>query len=245
MRIDVLTLFPEMFTSFDSSIIKRAVEANEVDIHIHDYREFSPKKSRRVDNYSYGGGAGMIIEVEPIVKCLRSIPGYVASRKIITNPIGKTYNQEYAKELAKEEHLIIVCGHYEGIDDRINDYVDEAISIGDYILTGGEIAAMAIVDSVTRLKPNVLGNELSIEIESFDDNLLEYPQYTRPVEFEGKVVPDILVSGNHENIRKFRRFKSLERTYIHRPDLLEKASLTKEDLKFLELIKSGEDLWKK
>lgn len=242
MRIDVLTLFPEMFASFDSSIIKRAVESNEVEIYIHDYREFSPKKSRRVDDYSYGGGAGMIIEVEPIVKCLRSIPGYDASRKIITNPIGKTYNQEYAKELAKEDHIIIVCGHYEGIDDRINDYVDEAISIGDYILTGGEIAAMAIVDSVTRLKPNVLGNDASIEIESFDDNLLEYPQYTRPVEFEGKVVPEVLISGNHENIRKYRRFKSLERTYMNRPDLLEKASLTKEDLKFLELIKNGKEL---
>ena len=156
MRIDVLTLFPEMFSSFDTSIIKRAVDAKEVEIYIHDYREFSKKKSKRVDDYSYGGGAGMIIEVEPIVNCLRNIPNFEKARKIITNPVGKKYDQAYAKELVKEEHLIIVCGHYEGIDDRINNFVDEAISIGDFILTGGEIAAMAIVDSVTRLIPNVL-----------------------------------------------------------------------------------------
>lgn len=242
MRIDILTLFPEMFSSFDTSIIKRAIDANEVEIFIHDYRQFSPKKNKRVDDYSYGGGAGMIIEVEPIVNCLRSIPDFEKSRKIITSPVGKTYNQEYARELVKEDHIIIVCGHYEGIDDRISNYVNEAISIGDFILTGGEIAAMAIVDSVTRLIPNVLGNESSIEIESFDDNLLEYPQYTRPVDFEGFIVPEVLISGNHENIRKYRRFKSLQRTFKLRPDLLKDANLTKEDIKFLELIKSGEEI---
>ena len=244
MRIDILTLFPDMFATFDASIIKRAVEAGDVEINIHDYREYSPKKNKRVDDYSYGGGAGMIIEVEPIVNCLRNIPGFSNAKKLITNPVGKTYNQEYANELSKLDHIIIVCGHYEGIDDRINNYVDEAVSIGDYILTGGEIAAMTIVDSVVRLLPNVLGNVESIDIESFDDNLLEYPQYTRPVEYEGHVVPEVLISGNHENIRKYRRFKSLERTYNKRPDLLEKANLTKEDMKFLELIKNGEELWK-
>ena len=242
MRIDILTLFPEMFSTFDASIIKRAVDCGDVEIHIHDYREYSSKKNKRVDDYSYGGGAGMIIEVEPIVNCLRSLPNFENTKKLITNPIGKTFNQEYANELAKEDHIIIVCGHYEGIDDRINDYVDETVSIGDYILTGGEIAAMAIVDSVVRLLPNVLGNEESIDIESFDNYLLEYPQYTRPVEFEDKVVPEVLLSGNHENIRKYRRFKSLERTYKHRPDLLEKATLSKEDIKFLEMIKNGEQL---
>lgn len=242
MRIDILTLFPEMFSTFDTSIIKRAIDGGDVEIHIHDYREYSPKKNKRVDDYSYGGGAGMVIEVEPIVNCLRSIPNYEVSKKIITNPVGKTYNQAYARELANEDHLIIVCGHYEGIDDRINNYVDEAISIGDYILTGGEIAAMAIVDSVVRLLPNVLGNSSSIEVESFDDNLLEYPQYTRPEVFEGLEVPSVLLSGNHENIRKYRRFKALERTHKFRPDLLEKSSLTKEDLKFLEMIKNGEEL---
>ena len=242
MRIDILTLFPDAFSNFDTSIIKRAINTKEVEINIHDYREFSPKKNKRVDDYSYGGGAGMIIEVEPIVNCLRSIPNYEASRKIITSPIGKPYNQKYAKELVKEDHIIIVCGHYEGIDDRINHYVDEAISIGDYILTGGEIAAMAIVDSVIRLIPNVLGNESSIEVESFDDNLLEYPQYTRPEIFEDKLVPEVLLSGNHENIRKYRRFKSLERTYKFRPDLLKDAKLNEEDKRFLELIKNGEEL---
>lgn len=246
MRIDILTLFPEMFAPFDTSIIKRAIDNGDVEIYIHDYREFSKKKSKSVDDYSYGGGAGMLIEVEPIVNCLRSIPNFDKARKLITNPIGRTYNQEYAKELADLSHIIIVCGHYEGIDDRINNYIDEAVSLGDFILTGGEIAAMAIVDSVVRLIPNVLGNNLSAEIESFDNNLLEYPQYTRPEEFEGYKVPSILLSGNHENIRKYRRFESLKRTYQLRPDLLEKASLTKEDLKFLELIKQGKelDLWK-
>lgn len=242
MRIEILTLFPQMFSVFDESIIKRAIENEEVEIKIHDYRNFSAKKSKRVDDYSYGGGAGMIIEVEPIVKCLRSIKSFETARKIITNPAGKTYNQAYARELAREDCLIIVCGHYEGIDDRINEYVDEAISIGDYILTGGEIAAMAIVDSIVRLLPNVLGNEESIEIESFDNYLLEYPQYTRPETFEDKRVPEVLLSGNHENIRKYRRFKSLERTYKLRPDLLKRAILTDEDRELLELIRSGEKL---
>lgn len=242
MRIDILTLFPEMFTPLNTSIIKRAIDNGDVEIHIHDYRNFSTKKSKSVDDYSYGGGAGMIIEVAPIVGCLRSIPNYQNARKLITNPIGRTFTQEYAKELAKEEHFIIVCGHYEGIDDRINYYVDEAVSLGDFILTGGEIASMAIIDAVVRLVPNVLGNKLSIEEESFDNNLLEYPQYTRPEKFEGLEVPSVLLSGNHENIRKYRRFESLKRTYQYRPDLLNKAQLTEEDYKFLELIKQGKEL---
>ena len=242
MIIDVLTLFPEMFSVLNSSIIKRAVDKETTLIRIHDFREFSKKKSRRVDDYSYGGGAGMIIEVEPVVNCLRSITDYESAKKIITTPIGKTYNQAKAKQLSKEDHIIIICGHYEGIDDRINEYVDEEISIGDYILTGGEIPALVIIDSVVRLLPNVLGNQESINIESFDEMLLEFPQYTRPEIFEHKSVPKVLISGDHEKVRKFRRFKSLERTYHIRPDLLNNATLTKEDLKFIEKIKNGEDL---
>lgn len=243
MRIDVLTLFPEAIEGVvNSSILKRAIEKGTIKINIHDYREYSSKKNKRVDDYSYGGGAGMIIEVQPIVDCLRSIPNYQEAYKVITAPVGTSYNQKKARELSLKEHIIIICGHYEGIDHRIMDYIDEAISIGDYILTGGEIASLAIVDSVVRLIPNVLGNNESIDVESFDDNLLEYPQYTRPEVFEDKKVPDVLLSGNHEKIRKWRRYKSLEVTYNKRKDLLEKVELTKEDVKFLEMIKKGEEL---
>lgn len=240
MIIDILTLFPEAINGvINTSILKRALDNNIVKINVIDYRTFSNKKNKRVDDYSYGGGAGMIIEPQPIVDAIRSIDGYKSAKKIITSPIGKTFNQEKAKELSELDHIIIVCGHYEGIDERIMNYVDEAVSIGDYILTGGEIAALAICDSVTRLIPSVLGNDESIETESFDDNLLEYPQYTRPETFEGYDVPSVLLSGNHEEIRRWRRFKSIERTYKNRPDLLDEEKLTKEDKKFLEEIKKG------
>lgn len=243
MIIDILTLFPDAINGvINTSIIKRAIESNLITINVIDYREYSEKKNKRVDDYSYGGGAGMIIEPQPIVSALRDIEGYEKAHKIITSPVGRVYNQSVAKEFSKYDHLIIVCGHYEGIDERIMDYVDEAVSVGDFILTGGEIAALAILDSVSRLVPDVLGNNESIEVESFDDGLLEYPQYTRPEVFEDKKVPEVLLSGNHEAIRKWRRFKSLELTYNKRPDLLEKANLTKEDYKFLEMIREGETL---
>ncbi len=238
MIIDILTLFKDAITPYlNSSIIKRAIESGSVTINVIDYREYSTKANKRVDDYSYGGGAGMIIEATPVINCLKDIPDIENAYKIITSPIGKTYNEKKAKKLAKLDHIVIVCGHYEGIDFRINDYMDEAISIGDYILTGGEIASLAIVDSVVRLLPNVISKD-SIDVESFDDNLLEYPQYTRPVEFDGKKVPDVLISGNHENIRKWRRYKSLELTYLYRKDLLRKAKLTSEDMKMLEDIKN-------
>lgn len=243
MKIDILTLFPEMYTGIiNSSIIKRAKEKGIVEINIHDFREFSSKANKRVDDYSYGGGAGMIIEVSPVVNCLRSINGFEKAKKIITAPVGYKYDQKKAIELSKEKHIIIVCGHYEGIDSRIMNYVDEAVSIGDYILTGGEVASLAIIDSVIRLLPDALGNDESSGIESFEDNLLEYPQYTRPVNFEGYSVPNILVNGNHELIRRWRRYKSLEETYINRPDLLEKCNLSNEDKYYLEFIKSNEEL---
>lgn len=240
MIIDILTLFPEMFEGvINSSIIKRATQKEIVEINIHDYREFSTKANKRVDDYSYGGGAGMVIEALPVVNCLKSIEGFASARKLITAPIGYKYDQKKAEELSKDEHIIIICGHYEGIDHRIMNYVDEAISIGDYILTGGEIAALAIIDSVIRLLPDALGNNESSVDESFENNLLEYPQYTRPVSFDGLDVPSILVNGNHELIRRWRRYKSLETTYLNRPDLLDVDKLSNEDLYYLETIKNG------
>lgn len=243
MIIDILTLFPEIFTGIiESSIIKRAKENGFVSINIHDFREYSNKPNKRVDDYSYGGGAGMIISVQPIVDCLKQIPNYDKAKKILTTPSGIKYDQSKAFELAKEEHIIIVCGHYEGIDDRITHYIDEEISIGDYILTGGEIAALAIFDSITRLIPGVLGNEESTEVESFDEGLLEYPQYTRPQVYDNYKVPDVLISGHHENIRNFRHKMSLKKTYEKRKDLLDKLSLNKEDLEYIESLKQKKDL---
>ena len=237
MIIDILTIFPEMFEGIlQHSIVKRSIEKGIVEIHVHDFRVFSQNKHKKVDDYSYGGGAGMILSLQPIVDCLRSLPQINQAHKIITSPIGKTYTQAKAKELSMVEHLVIICGHYEGVDDRITSYVDEEISIGDYILTGGEVAAMTIVDSVVRLLKDALGNEESTREESFE-GLLEYPQYTRPEAFEGRNVPEILLSGDHEKIRQYRRFQSLKRTYTLRPDLLDKASLSKEDLEMLESIK--------
>lgn len=240
MIIDILTLFPEaIYGVINTSILKRAIDSKLLTINIIDYRTYSKRKNKRVDDYSYGGGAGMIIEPQPIVDALSSIDGYQKARKIITSPVGRVFSQKVATELSKEEHLIIVCGHYEGIDERIMNYVDEAISIGDYILTGGEIAALAICDSVARLVPGVLGNDESSKDESFDEGLLEYPQYTRPEVFDGHEVPSVLLSGNHEEIRKWRRFKALERTYQNRPDLICEEKLSNEDKKFLEEIKNG------
>lgn len=238
MKIDILTLFPEMFSGvLESSIIKRAIEANLVSINIHDYREFSLDKNKKVDDYSYGGGAGMVIRVQPIVDCLKSIEGIETAKKIVTTPKGIKYNQLKAKSLANEKHIVVVCGHYEGIDERIINYVDEEISIGDYILTGGEIAALAIIDSVVRLIPGSLGNNQSNKDESFEE-ILEYPQYTRPDNFEDLLVPDVLLSGNHELIRKYRRFESLKITFARRPDLLENLNLNEEDKQMLEKIKN-------
>lgn len=240
MKIDILTLFPEMFKGvLESSIIKRAIESELVFINILDYREFSLDKNKKVDDYSYGGGAGMVIRVQPIVDCLKSIEGIENAKKILTTPKGNNYHQVKAKDLANEKHIVIVCGHYEGIDERIVEYVDEEISIGDYILTGGEIAALVIIDSVVRLIPGTLGNEESKIDESFEE-VLEYPQYTRPDVYEGKAVPDVLISGNHENIRKYRRYESLKVTYERRPDLLIGLNLSKEDLQMLERIKNKE-----
>ena len=245
MRIDILTLFPEMFDGIcNSSIIKRAIEKGIVSVNIIDYRTYSLDKHHKVDDTIYGGGAGMLISVEPVVRCLKDIDGYNDALKVITSPTGKTFNQEKAISLSKLDHLIIICGHYEGIDARINNYIDEEISVGDYVLTGGEIASMAIIDSVIRLLPGAITDESTVD-ESFNNGLLEYDQFTKPASFDGLDVPFVLTNGNHEEIRKWRKYNSLAKTYKNRPDLIDLEKLSKEEKAMLEDIKKGKLSWHK
>lgn len=219
MKFDILTLFPEMFAPLEQSIIERAVENNRIEINLTNIRDFSKDKHKKVDDTPYGGGKGMVIRPDVVYDAYESVKDENA-KVIYMSPKGKVLNQEKVKALSKENHLIILCGHYEGIDQRVLDeIVDEEISIGDYVLTGGEIPAMVLVDSVSRYVEGVL-SEGSTSEESFSDGLLEYPQYTRPEEFRGKKVPEVLISGHHENIKKWREEKSLEITKKNRPDLL-------------------------
>lgn len=238
VRFDILTLFPEMIEGMlNQSILKRAIEKKIIEVNIINFRDFSTNKHSTVDDYAYGGGAGMLISVEPIHLAMKTIPNIDKAYKILTSPSGNVYNQNKAEKLSKLDHIVIVCGHYEGIDNRILDYIDEEISIGDYVLTGGEIPACAIIDSIARLVPGVISDE-SIIGESFTMGLLEYPQYTRPYEYDGKKVPDVLVSGHHANIKKWQRYQSLKKTYEVRPELLGNIALTNEDIKMLEEIKN-------
>ncbi len=219
MKFDVLTLFPEMFKSLDESIIGRAVEKGLIEINLINIRDFSKNKHKKVDDTPYGGGAGMVLMPDVVYDAYSSVKDENA-KVIYLSPQGKVLNQNKVKELSKENHLILLCGHYEGIDQRVLDeIVDEEISIGDYVLTGGELPAMVLIDSVSRYVEGVLSEDSTKE-ESFSNNLLEYPQYTRPEEFRGKRVPEVLLSGHHENIKKWREQKSLEITKIKRPDLL-------------------------
>lgn len=221
MQFDVLTLFPEMFSSLEQSIIGRAVENEQISINLINIRDFSTDKHKKVDDTPYGGGAGMVMMPDVVYRAYESLENSDA-KVIYMSPKGKTLNQEKVEELSKENHLIILCGHYEGIDQRVLDkIVDEEISIGDYVLTGGEIPAMVLIDSVSRYVKGVL-KEDSIKEESFSNGLLEYPQYTRPEIFQGERVPEVLLSGNHQEIDKWRKEKSLEITKKNRPDLLEK-----------------------
>ena len=232
MKITILTLFPEMFDGFKTnSIIKRAITKNIVEIKIVNIRDYTKDKYNRVDSAPVGGGAGLIMKCQPIVDCINDNKN-VDSKIIMLSPLGKTYNQQKAIELSNEKDIILLCGHYEGIDNRVNKYVDELISVGDYILTGGEIGSMVIADSVIRLLDGAIADE-STDEESFDNNLLEYPQYTEPYDFNGDKIPDILYSGNHKAIAKWRRKQSLKVTKEKRPDLFEKVELTKEDKKLL------------
>lgn len=239
MRITILTLFPEMFEGFTTnSIMKRALGKGVAEIKVVNIRDYTKDKYGRTDTPPVGGGAGLIEKCQPIVDAIRanSTPN---THKILMSPRGATYDEKLAKKYANLEELLIVCGHYEGIDERVNAYVDELVSIGDYVLTGGEIPAMAIADSVIRLLDGAITAE-SLQDESFNDNALEYPQYTEPYDFEGQTVPDILYSGNHEAIAKWRRKESLLLTKKYRPDLFEKLSLSKRDIKLLKEAETGE-----
>ncbi len=236
MKIDILSLFPEMFDGFiHSSIIKRAIEKGNVEIYIHDFRTFAKDKHHHVDDYPYGGGQGMVLMCQPLLDCLKTIRTE-DSLVILMCPTGRTFNQQMAYDLTHYQHLIIICGHYEGFDERIRDYCDMEISIGDYVLTGGELGSMVISDAIIRLLDGTI-NQASHEDDSFASGLLEYPQYTRPVEYDGKQVPEVLLSGHHENIRKWRLYQSLLKTYERRPDLLEKKNLTEEETQILAKIK--------
>ena len=231
MKFDVLTLFPEMFEPIKHSIINRAVEKNVIDINLINIRDFSKDKHNHVDDTPYGGGAGMVMQADVVYDAYNSIEGKENAKVIYLTPKGKTLNQNKVRELSKEDHLILLCGHYEGIDQRVLDeIVDEEISVGDYVLTGGELPAMVVVDSVSRYVNGVL-SEGSTNEESFSNNLLEYPQYTRPENFNGKSVPEVLTSGNHQEIAKWRFEQSLITTYKKRPDLLtEEQSKQAEEL---------------
>ena len=241
MNFHVLTLFPDMIRDgFQTSITGRAVEKGLLSLDTVNIRDFSVNKHNRVDDYPYGGGAGMVMQAEPVYLAYQSVAEKFPKKPkvLYMSPQGKVFNQRMAEELAQEEEIVFLCGHYEGIDERVlEEIVDEEVSIGDYVLTGGELPALVIMDAVSRLVGGVLHNEDSAEFDSFHDNLLEYPQYSRPEVWRDKAVPPILMSGHHANVEKWRREQSLIRTLERRPDLLENANLTKQDKKFLAKLK--------
>ena len=235
MRIKIITLFPKMFEGFVSeSIIKRAIEKNVCEIEIIDMRDYSLSKHRHVDDTPYGGGACMVLACDVVDRAIKANSSE-SSYKIMMTPQGNKYNQQKALELAKKEEIVLICGHYEGFDERIRTFVDEEISVGDYVLTGGEIPSMIVADSVIRLLGEAIKQE-SHEDDSFSNGLLEYPQYTRPLEYNGMVVPEVLVNGNHKLINRFRKKESLRKTYLRRPDLLESYEFSKEDKKLMDEI---------
>lgn len=235
MKIDILSLFPEMFAPLEHSILGKAKEKGLLDIHYHNFRDYA-EKARHVDDEPYGGGQGMLLRAQPIFDTIETIDAN-KPRVILLDPAGRTFDQSYAEELAQEDELIFICGHYEGYDERIKTLVTDEISLGDFVLTGGELAAMTIIDATVRLIPEVIGKEASHQEDSFSSGLLEYPQYTRPYDFRGMTVPDVLVSGHHENIRKWRLEQALRKTYERRPDLLETYSLSEEEEAILSKIK--------
>jgi len=243
MRIDIITLFPSMFKGpFEESIIKRAQQKGIVEIHLHNLRDFTTDRHRTVDDAPFGGGAGMVMKVEPIYRALNHIKKELKKegKVILLSPQGRKLTQELVAELKEENSLILICGRYEGVDERVREHlVDKEISIGDYVLSGGELPAMVLVDALVRLLPGAVGNERSVRENSFYRGLLDYPQYTRPAEFMGWKVPEVLRSGDHQKIEEWRRIQMLKRTLQRRADLLEKAKLTPEERKYLEEIKKG------
>ena len=235
MKIDILTLFPEMFAPLEHSIVGKAKEKGLLDIRYHNFREHA-EKARHVDDEPYGGGQGMLLRAQPIFDTIEKIDAK-KPRVILLDPAGRRFDQAFAEELAREEELIFICGHYEGYDERIKTLVTDEVSLGDFVLTGGELAAMTMVDATVRLIPEVIGKEASHQDDSFSSGLLEYPQYTRPYDFRGMTVPDVLMSGHHENIRKWRLYESLKKTYQRRPDLLENYAFSDEERAILDQIK--------
>lgn len=239
MKITILSLFPEMYDGFlSTSIIKKALDKKAVEIEIVNFREYTLDRHHHVDDTPYGGGQGMVLSCQPIVDALKTVRKE-SSQIYLMSPVGETLTQKKVRELSECEHLVLVCGHYEGFDERISNYVNGSLSIGDYVLTGGELASMVISDAVIRTLPGVIVEASHLD-ESFEQDLLEYPQYTKPPVFEGYEVPEVLLSGHHENIRKWRLKQSLQRTLAYRPDLLEKHVFTKEELKMMEEIKKND-----
>jgi tRNA (guanine37-N1)-methyltransferase len=238
MKIDVVTIFPDAFGALDLSVIGRARERGLLEVRIWDLRDFTTDRHRQVDDAPYGGGAGMVMKVEPFfaaVEAIRAQRGGPASRVILTSPQGRPLTQDLARALAGAEHLILLCGHYEGVDERVREgLAADEISIGDYVLTGGELAAMVIIEAAARFIPGVVGDAASVEADSFVEGLLDYPHYTRPPEFRGMRVPEVLLSGHHEAIRRWRRVQRLRRTLDRRPDLLKAEALGEEDQRLLE-----------
>lgn len=243
MRIDILSLFPDMFdATLGQSIVGRAQDDGFVDIKVTDFRQYTTDKHRHVDDAPFGGGAGMLLQAQPIFDAMDAIEQetkdtYPKGRVILMDPAGRRFDQDFAMELAQEEHLTFICGHYEGYDERIRQLVTDEASLGDYVLTGGELAAMVMVDATVRFVPGVLGNMSSPMGDSFSNGLLEYPQYTRPADFRGMKVPEVLTSGNHEKIREWRMRESLKRTLERRPDLLKNAKLSREQQIILKDLK--------
>ncbi len=241
MRIDIITLFPSMFRGpFDESIIKRARKKGILEINLHNLRDFTGDRHRTVDDLPYGGGAGMVMKPEPLFRAVEKVKEEKRSswKVILLSPQGQPFAQEKAKELAQEEGLIFICGHYEGVDERVREHlIDEELSLGDFVLTGGELAAIVMVDAIARMLPEVLGCKDSIREDSFYQTLLDYPHYTRPAEFRGWKVPGVLISGNHQKIREWRKKKKLENTFKKRPDLLKTAKLSREEEEMLEQIR--------
>ncbi len=240
IRFDILSVFPGMFTSaFECSLLKKAQEKNLIEIRVHDIRHYTEDKHRMTDDAPYGGGGGMVMKVEPIDRALQAVaPDRDQALIVLLTPQGETFRQEIAQELALHPRIVLVCGHYEGLDERVRTHlVDREISIGDYVLTGGELPAMIVVDAVARHVPGVLGNAASVVTDSFAMGLLEYPQYTRPAEYRDWKVPDVLISGHHREIEKWRRRESLRRTLARRPDLLKQVDLSADDLVFIEELK--------
>ncbi|WEG72586.1 tRNA (guanosine(37)-N1)-methyltransferase TrmD [Vagococcus intermedius] len=246
MRIDVLTLFPRMFEGpLTESILGKAIEKELLNVNVMNFRDFSDNKHQNVDDYPYGGGAGMLLKVQPIDGAMKQITRETpetTKRVILLDPAGKKFDQKMAEEFSKEEHLVFICGHYEGYDERIRSVVTDEVSLGDYVLTGGELGAMVMIDATVRLLPDVLGNEQSAITDSHSTGLLEHPQYTRPADYNGMEVPEVLRNGNHKLIAEWQLKESLRRTYQRRPEMLDQVEMTKEMLKLLAEVKQEESL---